>query len=474
MALVPAERLLIMHLALVVILLVAAAQSQTPQVKPNCPERCGDIPIPYPFGIGADCYLRPEFNITCDQSTTPPSPKFSNSTFTFPTRITNFSHAQGELQVMQSVARECYDQGGWYMYNMSSNSTLELPPSYIISYKNNFFAVGCNSVAVYQGYQGKVPDPKESYKGGYTVSLCQDALGTALPTDSCNGFGCGQNAIPSGLQNMSVELYTLDSVIRNYNHWNIEPDYLCSYGFIVQDGNFTFSGNTSFEELNTTRRQLPVVVNWAIGEETCDAAKKNRQTYTCREHSECVDRTINGTSSGGYTCRCMTGFNGNPYLSDGCQDIDECLLVPNSNPCNKGKCINLPGTYTCTCDSGYILNENKTTCVQGNKGKNTILKVSLGISISMFVLLVGIFWLYCGMKKRKFKQLKEKYFKENGGEKLREKLASHKGSVETTARIFTATDLKLATNNYIEMESSVKEVTEQFTKECFRIIKWLP
>lgn len=59
-------------------------------------------------------------------------------------------------------------------------------------------------------------------------------------------------------------------------------------------------------------------------------------------------------------------------------DIDECLLVPNSDPCNKGKCINLPGTYTCTCDSGYILNENKTTCVQGNKGKNTILKVSLG------------------------------------------------------------------------------------------------
>ncbi|KAM5587422.1 hypothetical protein ABKV19_006057, partial [Rosa sericea] len=144
----------------------------------------------------------------------------------------------------------------------------------------------------------------------------------------------------------------------------------------------------------------------------------------------------------------MTGYDGNPYLSDGCQDIDECLLVPNSNPCNKGKCINLPGTHTCACDSGYRLNENKTTCVEGGKGKSTVLKVSLGISISMFVLLVGIFWLYCGMKRRKFEQLKEKYFKENGGEKLREKLASHKGSVETAARIFTTADLKQATNNY--------------------------
>ncbi|PRQ29715.1 hypothetical protein RchiOBHm_Chr5g0016791 [Rosa chinensis] len=99
------------------------------------------------------------------------------------------------------------------------------------------------------------------------------ALSTGIPTVSCNGFGCGQNVIPTGLQNMSVDLYQLDSYIRDWNRWNIEPDYLCSYGFIVEDGDFTFSGNTSFEELNTTRRQLPVVVNWAIGDETCDRRK---------------------------------------------------------------------------------------------------------------------------------------------------------------------------------------------------------
>ncbi|PRQ44212.1 putative wall-associated receptor kinase, galacturonan-binding domain-containing protein [Rosa chinensis] len=235
MAILPAGRLQIMHLSFLVVL--AAAQTQTPQVKLNCPEHCGDVPISYPFGIGADCYLRPEFNITCDQLTTPPSPKFSNSTFTFPVRITNFSHGEGELQVIQDVARVCYNTYGFYEADMSTNSTLELPPPYTISHKNKFFAVGCNSVAVYQGYQSKVPDPEESYKGGYTVSRCLDALGTALPTNSCNGFGCGLNPFPSGLQNMSVELYTLDSAIRWWNHWNLEPDYLCSYGFIVQDDN---------------------------------------------------------------------------------------------------------------------------------------------------------------------------------------------------------------------------------------------
>ncbi|PRQ29716.1 putative wall-associated receptor kinase, galacturonan-binding domain-containing protein [Rosa chinensis] len=118
MALLPAERLQIMHLLIsyVVVLLVAKAQAPPPQAKPNCPERCGDVPIPYPFGIGADCYLRPEFNITCDQYTTPPSLKFSNSTFTFPVRITDFSHGEDELQVIHAVARECYDEGGSYMH----------------------------------------------------------------------------------------------------------------------------------------------------------------------------------------------------------------------------------------------------------------------------------------------------------------------------------------------------------------------
>ncbi|XP_074313451.1 wall-associated receptor kinase-like 6 [Silene latifolia] len=36
--------------------------------KPNCIDHCGDVKIPYPFGIGADCYYNRSYEITCNTS----------------------------------------------------------------------------------------------------------------------------------------------------------------------------------------------------------------------------------------------------------------------------------------------------------------------------------------------------------------------------------------------------------------------
>ncbi len=38
----------------------------------DCPTTCGDVAVPFPFGIGAGCYHSPGFNLTCDRSTDPP------------------------------------------------------------------------------------------------------------------------------------------------------------------------------------------------------------------------------------------------------------------------------------------------------------------------------------------------------------------------------------------------------------------
>lgn len=42
-------------------------------------------------------------------------------------------------------------------------------------------------------------------------------------------------------------------------------------------------------------------------------------------------------------------------------DIDECLLEDNF--CDYGQCINKVGLYECECEFGYILVEDKKSCV---------------------------------------------------------------------------------------------------------------
>ncbi|GLT34288.1 hypothetical protein SLA2020_088120 [Shorea laevis] len=54
----------------------------------------------------------------------------------------------------------------------------------------------------------------------------------------------------------------------------------------------------------------------------------------------------------GNQCNCSKGFEGNPYLPNGCQDINKCL-DPNRNDCKDMICTNTVGSYTCSCPKGY-------------------------------------------------------------------------------------------------------------------------
>ncbi|ONI11225.1 hypothetical protein PRUPE_4G093500 [Prunus persica] len=424
--------IIIMQLSLVVILGAAifttiAAAPALPQALPGCRDKCGDLTIPFPFGIGDGCYLRPEFNLTCDQSTTPPSANLTGHTI----RISDFYLAEAELQVMTFTSRDCYDTKGLRAYR--NTPILWLPPPYTISNtKNKFVAIGCDTYALFQGYRGE-----ERFITG-CMSLC-DSLGSVEYQDSyCSGIGCCQTSIPSGLKNCTVQLSSY------YNHTFIMDFNPCSYAFIVEQGQFKFN-STSFQQLNSIS-QIPMVINWEIGDETCDIAAQKREDFVCKaDYSECVNRntTINGS---GYICQCLPGYQGNPYLPHGCQDFDECKAL---NPCSIGSCENLDGNYSCRCPKGYKNDgTNKQSCIKDDPN-NLLLIISLGVSGGFLVLLVGISLIYWRMQRRKFTKLKEQYFIQNGGLLLQEQLASQVGAVETT-KIFTAEELERATNNYHE------------------------
>ncbi|XP_061998647.1 wall-associated receptor kinase 1-like [Rosa rugosa] len=441
-------RMLLLQLSLAAVLLAYAATTMlaAAQAPPECNESCGGVSIPYPFGLSDGCHLyvpkqdAQPFKITCDNSTSQPSLKFLDSYY-FPTNITNISVGESELQVMVTTSRNCWPNNS-YDSSLYRGSVLDLPPSYTISDKNKVFSVGCNKVAMFKGFPLKVTDPEQPFAVGFSgVSLCQDEFGKRFP-ETCTGFGCSVNPIPSGLQNITVDMWTVGASLGETDQWGLS--YPCSYGFIVDERNFTFAGNQSFNELNGTRQELPVLANWAIGSDNCEAAKKNNETaFACKGvNTKCVNR------AGGYFCQCETGYAGNPYLLNDCLDINECK---NLTLCSAhATCINSIGSYTCKCDKGYRNDDNdKNTCVQikETSSKNDKeMQISLGVCLSFLVMLIITFWIYCGMKRRKFKQLKEKYFKDNGGFLLQQKLENFDGP--QAAKIFTREELKKATNNF--------------------------
>ncbi|KAF3962944.1 hypothetical protein CMV_012610 [Castanea mollissima] len=397
----------------------AAAATAFPLALPNCTDRCGDVKIPYPFGITEGCFLNGtrDFFINCSNSSGQPQPLTGNLT------VTNIS-IQGQIEIMMFKAEDCYN----YTNGMSWNKTtakLKIPSFTISVIENKFVAVGCDTYAF---LIGNLNDQQFSIG---CLSQCQNIRNVA--SGSCSGIGCCQLDIPEGLKNVSLITYSFE------NHtqvWNFNP---CSFAFVIRKDKFNFYSDylTSLQGNET----LPMVLDWAIGNETCKVAQ-NKPNYICGANTICID--LNPINGPGYHCECKKGYLGNPYLKDGCQEIDECK---ETNICtDKQICVNRPGYYECLCIKGYHL--ESAVCVSDQSSLAIHLAVGISI-IGLLILLLGCSSIYWGLKKRKLIKLKEKFFQQNGGLLLKQQLSNHQKSMETT-KIFTTEELKKATNNYDE------------------------
>jgi hypothetical protein len=100
------------------------------------------------------------------------------------------------------------------------------------------------------------------------------------------------------------------------SNFNKNTADVCSYSFVVKNGNYTFSATDITEGLRVN--QLPMVLDWTVGNltENCSTASSNNNgvNYMCKSNSDCHD---NDTAFG-YLCRCKDGYDGNPYHPLGC------------------------------------------------------------------------------------------------------------------------------------------------------------
>ncbi|XP_077231890.1 uncharacterized protein LOC143864967 [Tasmannia lanceolata] len=376
--------------------------------KPGCQDKCGNIAIPYPFGIGdPNCFINDWFNVTCNTAFDPPKPFL----YLPEIEVLEILLQEGQIRLAGGMGWDCYSEMGPGQNRSSGSTNFTGTPYTFSSTQNIFTAIGCDTLAFIRG-----PSLTDFTTG--CVSICANK--ERLRNGTCSGIGCCQTSIPEDLKYLQLSLQSFTNYTRTKD---FSP---CSYAFLVQKDYFNFSiplisvQNFSDE----TKRKFPRVLDWVIGNEECEVARRNPSTYGCGLKSICND-----SNSGGYRCYCPKGFEGNPYLPDACQDINECTLNPNL--CIKGNCHNIEGGYRCIPDSTHF----------------PATQVVIGVCISLVFLLVSGSCIHWGLRTRKVIKLKEKFFQQNRGLLLQQQNPFHESAIETT-KIFTEEELKKATDNY--------------------------
>ncbi|PWA62127.1 serine/threonine-protein kinase, active site protein [Artemisia annua] len=382
-----------------------------------CESSCGNVTITYPFGSGKGCYYSPDFRVNCNRSLHEPTLYFGNSTIV----IKNLSTSTGEMEIMGLVAHDCYDR----LRNSLKNNDpyLKLITSFRISTKNRFVAIGCDTYAYIHGKMGN-----ESERSG-CISSCSRY--SRITNGSCSGVGCCEIAIQEGMSSFTL---SANSFNKHDNITDINP---CSHAFVVNEEKFKFSSTNLLDFENV--KKMPMLLDWAIGMDTCEVAKRNTSTFLCKENSEC-DQDYGGP---GYRCRCLKGYEGNPYTN--CTNIDECAH-PDHGCLHH--CVDIPGNYTCSCRKGYSGDGRK-----GGSGctaeRSLLIEIAITTSATAVLILIFVTWLYLGVKKRRLMILREKFFRQNGGTMLQQRISGN-GCSHDQAKVFTAEELKRATNNYEE------------------------
>ena len=287
---------------------LAEAAAAPPMVKPNCAEFCGNVSIPYPFGMTADCYLNDWFKIIC-RAGNGSSAGNDSSVRAFLKFLPRINMEVLEIKIPNPInvddSYSYYNEPGIVRVKMPSIISLNCTstgainggvnmkgsPFYFSSYRNKFISVGCNNIALMTG-----SDPAVLVGCN---SVCDNR--TMIEGEAkCSGFNCCQTTVPYGNQVFNANFKRKDE-----KNEGIEK---CKYALLAEeewfDSNIT---NPSYEV--PLLEDVTVVLDWTVSNFTdinsTEADKRKAYSYT--------------TDYGAKYYYCRRGYEGNPYLNTGCQ-----------------------------------------------------------------------------------------------------------------------------------------------------------
>jgi len=137
----------IMIVLLVSIDAILYVQAAGLAINSSCQAICGDVSIPYPFGIGAGCHVDRWFEIVCKNEYSSGSPKPFLSSFGL--EVLNISSIEGAYDSGSSTVRVNYPTFSNCTNSSSRKQNVELANSSFIfsQFRNIFVAMSCDNSA---------------------------------------------------------------------------------------------------------------------------------------------------------------------------------------------------------------------------------------------------------------------------------------------------------------------------------------
>ncbi|KAK2664901.1 hypothetical protein Ddye_003475 [Dipteronia dyeriana] len=204
--------------------------------KPGCQARCGEVPIPFPFGIGVDCYLHPWYEVNC-------SSNYRLFLISFNLEVLNISIEEGTMLVNYPILSTCKDSNEAVD---KESVILQNSPFSFSQTGNILFGQGCDSFFYISYNRSFVAGCYSSCRKNGDTDLMGEATG-------CYGIKCCQTRIPSSLQAFNVYFDPLEGVPKASKKG-------CKKASLVQEKWFT-DLNGSFNNLGD---KVPVVLDWGI------------------------------------------------------------------------------------------------------------------------------------------------------------------------------------------------------------------
>jgi Wall-associated kinase len=276
--------------------------------------------VPYPFGARGDAIEG--FEVVCTSPVTQNRTKYLpsgnwtqdklvNPSLLLPTGtylIQNIS-LQGQVRILTGpIYQQCYNNRTEKLTPETGWLNLTGTP-FTLSNDTTFVAIGCDDVVTIESVDRNSNNSSKSFRSG-CVAFCNNS--SSRIDGSCSGLGCCQMPLPGpgGLKSFELNLYRVEDM-------RVDRLTNCSAAFFTTRDGFSFQ-TTYFDNENyfsASGADHVAVLDWAIGEKSCDEAEKDVNSFACKNNSQCYN-SLNGV---GYLCNCSQGYEGNPYVEGGCR-----------------------------------------------------------------------------------------------------------------------------------------------------------